>query len=123
MRRYLVLIPVLLSVLVISGCTQQPTALSWCVAGETWSADRSNSTEIIGVTTYKGQTRCHITPLIDPSEEVTMNMYVLGEEGNDTWMTRTHPTIGTKTAHIVNEQCTEGDCAYFVASITSSQSQ
>lgn len=119
MRRYLVLIPALLLVLVISGCTQQ-TALSWCVAGEIWSRDPGNSSEIIGVTTYKGQTRCHITLLIYPSEEVTINIYTLDEEGNDTWATLTHPTIGTKTAHIVNEECAEGDCAYFVATVTSS---
>jgi hypothetical protein len=123
MRRYLVLIPVLLSVLVISGCTQQPTTLSWCVAGETWSGDPGNSSEVIGAATYRGQTRCNVTLLIDPSEEVTINMYILDEEGNDVWITMTHPTIGTKAAHIVNEQCTEGDCAYFVGTATIAPSQ
>ena len=82
---------------------------------------------VTGVTTYKGQIRCHISQTTSLDEgNVVMNFYILDEEGNDLWLDMTHPNVrevagkDTVAAHMVNMECTEGDCEYFEASVISS---
>jgi hypothetical protein len=122
--KYIAVLFLLIVVTVVSGCTQElttPEALSWCVAGEIWSIDPNNSSEIVGTTMYELRTRCHITNTltnIESGDELVMNFYVLDEEGNDVWIAAMLPEMGAKRAHIVNNQCIAGDCGYFMGSVS-----
>ena len=111
----------------IPGCTQlistqKVTTLDWCIAGEKWLIDGKEAGTDTGITTFEGQARCQVTHVMDVTDgEMTTNFYILDQENKDIWIEMIHPTIGTKTGHTINKQCTEGDCEYFqVASITSS---
>jgi len=112
-------------IVIVSGCTQSspPEGFEWCVVGESWSVGVSQiQGEIVEVTTYQGEWRCHISVA---TGAVTLDMYILDEQGNDIWFVAIEPQLGTITFHIVNGQCT-GDimvCTWWDSFVLETQPQ
>ena len=132
MKTVLALAPVLVLILVVSGCTQQGEAcgdgfcaadentsscpsdcMAWCAPGEVWPLEKLpanipvGEARILGPMPYEGDMRCHVEHSLasDPFGLSKNDLYYLDEEGDDVWY-----SLGNWVYHVVNGECVGGDC-------------
>jgi len=126
LNKFAILVPVLIVMVAVSGCTSEggglgptPESLNWCVPGDKWTGYVDNvlfSEETIhGISNMYGDWKCHVQSQQDPAfGNAVIDFYMTDEEASDVWVKITIPGTGIVEVHLVNDSCVAGDCSEWV---------